>query len=223
MAADRLVVEAVRDDGASSHEMIDEADKTRVAAAIQAEEARTSGLEIYCVIARRCGDYHLVPIAWAAGIALFVPLPLLWRTRWPTPTIYLTQIVIFLLVAAIFSHPWLRFRVVPRRAREDRAHAEAMRQFFARGLHRTSQRTGVLIFASRAERYAAIIADAGINDKVAPAVWDNAVAVLVTAIREGRTADGFVAAIHGCGDVLAMHFPPGALNPDELPNRLLEF
>ena len=205
----------------SDSEMITEADGARVAAAIQAEEARTSG-EIYCVIARRCGDYHLVPIAWAAAIALFAPLPLLWLTRWPAPTIYLTQIVVFLLAAAIFSHPWLRFRVVPRRAREDRAHAEAMRQFFARGLHRTAQRTGVLIFAARAERYAAIIADAGINEKVAPAVWDDAVAALVAAIREGRPADGFVAAVHGCGNVLALHFPPGALNPDELPDRLLE-
>ena len=206
----------------SDSEMIAETDKARVAAAIQAQETRTSG-EIYCVIARRCGDYHLVPVAWAAAIALFVPLPMLWLTRWPAPTIYLTQIVVFLLVAAVFSHPWLRFRVVPRRTREERAHAEAMRQFFARGLHRTAQRTGVLIFASRAERYAAIIADAGINEKVASAVWDDAIAVLLAAIREGRPADGFVAAIHRCGDVLATHFPPGALNPDELPNRLVEF
>ena len=42
-----------------------------------------------------------------------------------------------------------------------RAHAEAMRQFFAQGLHKTEDRTGVLIFASAAERYAEIIADAG--------------------------------------------------------------
>jgi putative membrane protein len=201
--------------------MIAEADKARVAAAIQAEEARTSG-EIYCVIAKQSGDYRLVPIAWAAMIALFVPLPLFWLTRWPAPTIYLAQIVVFLVAALICSHPWLRVRVVPRRTREEHAHAEAMRQFFARGLDRTERRTGVLIFASSAERYAAVIADAGINEKVSLAVWDDAIAALVNAIRDGRPGDGFVAAIQRCGDVLSMHFPPGALNPNELPNRLHE-
>jgi putative membrane protein len=42
------------------------------------------------------------------------------------------------------------------------------------------------------------------------------------AIKAGRPADGFVAAIEQCGAVLAAHFPPGALKRDELPNRLLE-
>ena len=201
--------------------MIPEAGKARVTAAIQAAEIHTSG-EIFCVIARRSGDYRLVPVAWAAAFALLAPLPLFWLTRWHALTIYLAQIVVFLIVALILAHPRLRVRVVPRRAREDRAHAEAMRQFFAQGLDKTAGRTGVLIFASRAERYAAIIADAGINEKVSPAVWEDAVATLVAAIREDRAADGFVAAVEQCGAVLATHFPPGALNADELPDRLVE-
>ena len=201
--------------------MIADADKARVTAAIQAAEARTSG-EIFCVIARRSGTYHLIPVAWAAAIALCAPLPLFWSTHWHALSIYLTQIVVFLAVALILSHPWLRFRVVPRRTREDRAQAEAMRQFHAQGLDKTAGRTGVLIFASTAERYATIVADAGINEKVTPAVWAGAVAALVSEIRDGRPADGFIAAIEQCGAVLAAHFPPGALNPDELPDRLLE-
>ena len=43
--------------------MIPESDKARVAAAIRAAEQHTSG-EIFCVIARHCSDYRLVPIAW---------------------------------------------------------------------------------------------------------------------------------------------------------------
>ena len=97
-----------------------------------------------------------------------------------------------------------------------------MRQFFAQGLNRTEHRTGVLIFASEEERYAEIVADAGINQKVPQDVWDNAVNALVTAIKAGRPADGFLAAIERCGAVLAVHFPPGALNRDELPDKLLE-
>jgi putative membrane protein len=52
-------------------------------------------------------------------------------------------------------------------------------------------------------------------------VWDDAVGALVSAIKDGRPGDGFVAAIEQCGAVLASHFPPGALKRDELPDRLL--
>jgi putative membrane protein len=111
---------------------------------------------------------------------------------------------------------------VPRRAAHDRAHTEAMRQFFAQGLHHTENRTGVLIFASVAERYAEIVADAGINAKVTPETWDGAIAALIAGIKSEHAADGFIAAIEQCSAVLARHFPPGALKRDELPNKLVE-
>src|ERR1700688_78114 len=107
--------------------MISESDKTRIADAIRAAEARTAG-EIFCIIARHSSDYRLVPIAWAAAIALFAPLPLIYLTRWSVSLVYVSQLAVFLVVALALSHPRLRFHIVPRRARHDRAHAEAMRQ-----------------------------------------------------------------------------------------------
>ena len=201
--------------------MISEADKTRVAEAIRIAEAKTSG-EIFCVIAHQASDYHLVPLAWAALAALIVPAPLLYFTLWPASLIYLVQLVVFIVLVIVLAHPAIRFHVVPRRAKIERAHALAMRQFFAQGLDRTEQRTGVLIFASAAEHYAEIVADAGINSKVTPAVWEQAIAVLIAGIKDGRAGNGFVAAVEQCGAVLAAHFPPGAFNRDELPNRLVE-
>lgn len=200
---------------------MDQADKARVTAAIHAAEARTSG-EIFCVIARHSSEYRLVPVAWSAAIALFAPLPLLGLTNWSAPVVYLLQIIIFLVVSIALSHPAIKFQIVPRRAMQDRAHAEAMRQFFGQGIDKTEHRTGVLIFASAAERYVEVVADAGINDRVAPAVWDDLVGSLVAAIRNDCPADGFVAAITTCGDILAAHFPPGALNRDEIRSGLLE-
>jgi putative membrane protein len=201
--------------------MIPESDKARVSTAIRKAEADTAG-EIFCVIAQHASDYRLVPLAWAAALALFAPLPLIYLTRWPAAVIYLAQLAVFLIAAIALSHPKMRFRIVPRRAKHDRAHAEALRQFFAQGLDKTEHRTGVLIFASTGERYAEIVADAGINEKVGPEVWDDAINALVTAIKDGRPADGFVAAIERCGAVLAAHFPPGALERHELPDKLLE-
>jgi putative membrane protein len=201
--------------------MITESDKARVAAAIREAEQRTAG-EIFCVIARQSSDYRLVPVAWAAAAALFAPLPLLALTNWSASFIYLLQIIAFLLVAMAMSHSRIRFRIVPRQAQHDLAHAEAMRQFYAQGIDKTEHRTGVLIFASAAERYVEVVADAGINDKVSPDVWDDAVHALVSAVKDGRPADGFVAAIERCGAILAEHFPPGALKRDELPDKLVE-
>jgi putative membrane protein len=201
--------------------MISPADKQRIADTIRAAEAKTSG-EIFCVIAHQAGDYPLVPVAWAAAAALVVPAPLIYLTLWPAAIIYLVQLVVFIVLAAALSHPAIRIHLVPRRAKHDRAHAVAMRQFFAQGLHNTERRTGVLIFAAVAERYAEVVADAGINAKVTPHVWDQAVAALIAGIKDGRPGDGFVGAIEQCGAVLAEHFPPGALNRDELPNKLVE-
>jgi putative membrane protein len=201
--------------------MISQPDKTRIADAIRAAEGRTAG-EIFCVIARHSSDYRLVPMAWAATIALLAPLPLIYLTGWPSAVIYLWQLLAFLVISLALSHPKVRFHIVPRRAKHDQAHAEAMRQFFAQGLDKTEHRTGVLIFASTAERYVEIVADAGINEKVTPQVWERAINELTVAITAGRPADGFVAAIEQCGAVLAKHFPPGAFKRDELPDKLLE-
>jgi putative membrane protein len=201
--------------------MISPADKQRISDAIGAAEAKTSG-EIFCVIAHQAGDYPLVPVAWAAAAALIVPAPLIYLTLWPASVIYLLQLIAFIALAVALSRPGLRIHLVPRRAKHDRAHRLAMRQFFAQGLHNTERRTGVLIFAAVAERYAEIVADAGINAKVTPDVWDQAVAALIAGIKDGRLGDGFVAAVEQCGAVLAAHFPPGALNRDELPNKLVE-
>jgi putative membrane protein len=201
--------------------MITDSEKARVTAAIRDAESSTAG-EIFCVIARHSSDYRLVPVAWAAALALFVPLPFMSLTAWSAPVVYLLQIIAFLLGTFILSQPAIRFRIVPRRARHDRAHAEAMRQFQVQGIDKTEHRTGVLIFASAAERYVEVVADAGINDRVSSDVWDDAVRVLVAAVKEGRPGDGFVAAIERCGTVLAEHFPPGALKRDELPDKLVE-
>ncbi len=201
--------------------MISKADKERVANAIRKVEKTTSG-EIFCVVAHQSSEYRLVPLAWATAIALLLPAPLIFFTRWPAALIYLIQLVAFIAIALVLWLPAIRFYVVPRWAKHARAHALAMRQFFAQGLTQTKDRTGVLIFASVAERYAEIVADEGINAKVKPDVWEKAVLALIEGIKAGRAGDGFVAAVEQCGAVLAEHFPPGALNPNELPNRLVE-
>jgi putative membrane protein len=136
-------------------------------------------------------------------------------------TIYVFQLIAFLIVLIVCMQPPVRHFIVPRRVMRDRARAEAQRQFAAHGIHRTEARTGVLIFVSVAERHVEVVADVGIAAKVSQEVWDRAVKVLVQAIKNDRPTDGFIEAIRICGKVLAEHFPPGAVNRNEQPDKLV--
>lgn len=195
-------------------------DRKRISAAIRAAEQKTSG-EIFCVMATASSNYRFVPIARAAIVALAIPLPLFYFTELWADQIYYIQLAAFVACAVLFSLPGLRYRLVPGWIKRDRASAEAKRHFASHGLHLTEDRTGVLIFASLAERYVEIVADTGINDKVSPEVWDKAVDAMIGKIKAGEPIEGFLEAIRICGEVLAKHFPPGATNKNELPDRLI--
>jgi putative membrane protein len=201
--------------------VLSDTDRARIVAAIRDAEQRTSG-EIYCAISAASSGYRVFPLAWSAVIALLVPLPLIYLTTWPVLVIYTLQLLAFLGMLYLLTRRGMRYRIVPREVKRARAHQEALRQFTAHGLQHTEGRTGVLIFVSVAEHHAEILADAGIARKVPDKVWDDAVRMLVSGIAAGGAADGFVGAIEQCAAVLAEHFPPGAINRNELPNAVIE-
>ena len=193
-------------------------DRAAIAAAIQEAEAHSSG-QIVCVLAHSSSDYAHVPILWASVLALITPWPLVDFTPWSVQRIFLIQIAVFIVAALVFSWMPLRLLLVPRAVRRARAHRAALEQFVVRRVAHIKQRTGVLIFVSLAERYARIIADDGIAEKVQGAEWQAAINALTGHMREGRIAQGFVAAIERCGAVLAAHAPPDG-SPNQLPDRL---
>jgi putative membrane protein len=194
-------------------------DRDRITTAIRAVEARTTG-EIVCVLAEQSADTGALPILLAALAALALPWLLVAFTMLPVLAILSWQIVVFLAVALVLCLPRVRVALIPRRARRAMAFRVATEQFYTRAVSRKDDRSGILIFVSLAEHYARIIADDGIDARVPQAHWKGAVDALIARAREGRVADGFVAAIEMCGAVLAEHFPStdGSLN--ELPDRI---
>jgi len=223
-------------------------DHKRINAAIAKAETATSG-EIYCILTRQASEYRETPFAWAAAAALVLPailVPLGFSAAWfdwvpgfggwtagqsasadatVTTTLFayaVTQAVVFLASALVVSTPPVRRALTPRSVKRARAHRTAMEQFLAKGLHLTTGRTGVLIFASLNDRVAEVIADEGIYSKVKPEVWEQAIQRLTEGLGRDAPADGFVAAIELCGAVLAQHFPPGAANPNEIADGLVE-
>jgi putative membrane protein len=195
-------------------------EQDRVARVIDDAERKTSG-EIVAVVAIESDTYAYVPLLWAGAIAMIVPWPLIFLTWLPVQIVYAVQLLVFLAVAlATWTRP-LRYVLVPKTVKHARAHRRAVEQFLAQNLHTTTRRTGVLIFVSAAERYAEVIADIQIYEKVAKSRWQGIVDRLLSAMGENRPAEGLVEAVHAAGELLAEHFPPGSADPDELPNHLI--
>jgi len=87
---------------------------------------------------------------------------------------------------------------------------------------RTRAATGILLYCSIAEHRAELVADSGINAKVADAAWGEAMATLIAEIRAGRPGNGIVQAVEIAGRVLATHFPRSHDDTNEIPDRLIE-
>lgn len=218
----------------------------RITAAIHEAEKITSG-EIFCVFAHRVSHHADVVLAWAAGLALTVPLLLIpfgfnpawlpgFSAGWTAAHLAATEITVglsltayaavqlfvFALVCLIGCIPAVRRWMTPRILRASRCRRAAMNQFLAHGLHVTENRTGVLIFASEFDHHVEIVADESIHAVVDPEVWMDAVQALAGHLRCDRAAEGYEAAIALCGQVLARHFPPALRDRNELPDRLVE-
>jgi putative membrane protein len=200
--------------------MFSETDENRIAEAITRAEKATAG-EIVAVVAAESSSYLYAPFLWASVVALLVPWPLILWSWWPSTWIYMAQVAAFALVLAATLPRPVRYWLVPRSIKQARAHRRALEQFVSQNLHTTSGRAGVLIFISVAERHAEIVADAGIEERVAKGTWQEIVTRLVAAFRAGRHADGFVVAIEDVGGHLAKHFPPGSCDANELPDHLI--
>jgi len=192
----------------------------RISEAITQAERNTSG-EIVAVVAESSDSYLYVPFLWAAAAALLVPWPLIHFTWMPVQYIYLIQLVVFALLVVALWPKSVRTALVPRSLRQNHAKRRATEQFLVQNLHTTSGRTGVLIFVSVAERHAEILADRGIDAKVPAGTWQEIVDVLTRDIGRGRAAEGFIGAINATGAHLAQHFPPGSVDPNELPDHLI--
>jgi putative membrane protein len=195
-------------------------EQAAISEAIARAEQKTSG-EIVVVAAVASDGYRSFGVLWSALLALAVPMPFIFASKWPIEIIYLLQLLVFLICLVAFQSKRLRYALVPRAMKRARAHQRAVEQFLAQNLHTTEGRTGVLIYVSFAERFAEVIADAGIYRKVPPSTWEDAVGELTNHLASGSTSEGFLRAIERCGKILAKYFPPGTANTNELPNHLI--
>ena len=217
-----------------------EADHARVSAAVTAAERATDG-EIVTVVAGRSDAYHDVALHWTVLAMLFVLALLAWQpapVEWlhvmlvdawseTPPRWYLTFALVlmaltFLVARVVLAIDALRMALTPGATKTRRVHRRALALFRTAAEKRTKASTGVLLYLSLAEHRAEIIADESIHSKVSADVWGEAMAALITAVKDGRPGDGLAEAVTQIGKVLAEHFPRSEGDTNELPDRLIE-
>lgn len=215
-------------------------DHAAITAAVHAAEAGTAG-EIVTIVTDRSDAYHdaalhyailamlLVPILFAAAphwpLAMLSPLHGGWQDANAREVHLLTfalMALVFLIVRYTLAWMPLRLALVPKATKARRARRHAIELFRVGAERRTTGRTGILIYLALAEHRAEIVADEAIHSKVAREAWGDAMAALIVEVREGRVAEGMIAAVTAVGAILAEHLPRDAADTNELPDRLIE-
>ncbi len=216
-------------------------DHARVSDAVHAAEGGTAG-EIVTIIADASDRYQDVALWWSVAVgvlalAMLAAFPGFYGSLLAQLTGgwggALTTAEALELALAVFILKFLGMRLIllwkplllwltPKPVKRGRVHRRAVRYFKVGAESRTSGRTGILIYLSMAEHMAEIVADEAIHSKVAPEDWGEAMAHLVSEVRQGRVADGMVAAIRDVGAILGQHLPRAADDVNELPDRLIE-
>jgi putative membrane protein len=197
----------------------------RIEEAVARAEAGTSG-EIVPFIARQSDSYPEAPWqgaalgAAAACLALFL---LDWREPlWHPLGSILSAVLGGAALGALGGRflPPLRRLLIGRQRLGAMVQRRAHEVFLHQELFKTRDRTGILLFVSLFERRAAVVADSGINAKVAAGDWDRAAALIAGGARDGSLAEGIAGAAGLCREVLLKAgFTARAGDRNELADR----
>jgi putative membrane protein len=201
----------------------------QVNAAVEAAEKTTAG-EIVCMVHSTSYHYPMSDVIGGAFLALPTALAAtpflggwLWigtRNMW----VFLSVLVLaFALGYGLVKHiPWLKRIFISDREMAEEVEEAAIISFFKHSLYRTKDGTGILIFISVFERKVWVLADAGIDAKVAADHWRSVVAGVTEGIRDGQAAAAICMAVDTIGQTLAEHFPVAPDDVNELENVIVE-
>jgi putative membrane protein len=201
---------------------LSEQDTAEIAAAIKKAEETTSGEIVFATADASARYQHAnfqgALIAMAVATAVYLALP---RAH-SIPGVLWTEVIAFALFYAIAPYlPWRR-RLISRQEMDNRVREAALAHFYASGLYRTRDANGVLIYLSRLEHRVVVLGDRGINEKVGEGEWQHVRDTIIDGIRNGAPKDGICAAIAGCAQTLAQHFPRKPDDTDEISNQVID-
>lgn len=200
-----------------------EEDKSALVAAIKAVEARTSAELVICV-RRQSGSYlHADLIAGIiAGIGTLACLLYL-PADFGLHSFLIDPIVAGVVVGLLCSRAMSLRRLLTRPSvRERNVQDAANATFFARGIRRTTDAIGILLYVSRLERRAHIIVDDGVARAVPEQAWRKAVGVIEGLVEHNAEISVVCKAIEALADVLAPCLPRSEDDVNELSDEIHE-
>lgn len=111
--------------------------------------------------------------------------------------------------------------VVLEKCEETDSRLQALKEFQKAGMQNTRDKTGVLIFLALNDKKFEVLADEGINSKIAPEEWQKLSGDMSQCFQSGLFAEGVLLAVNRVGERLAAHFPRKPDDIDELPNDVI--
>jgi putative membrane protein len=197
-------------------------EREQIRQAVHAAESATTG-EIATMVVDESDPYRdtvvLGAVMLAGFLALVAAVLLDHITIWfYIPLVFALYFPCFILFARM---PILKRPLLSRQRISHTVRARALRAFYEKGLYRTRDATGILIFISLLERKVWILGDRGINSKITPESWQGLARELSIGLRENNACEAFCSVIGKCGAVLVEHFPHKADDTNELPDEVI--
>lgn len=204
------------------------AEQQQVTDTVKKAELKTSG-EIVPMIVSRSHDYPRATLTASLFFSLpvtFLTTQLLSHLFWVNPeniyfffTLFIPIFIISHLLAGKYPAMTRLFISADELNRE--VEEEAIKSFFQERLYETKENNGILIFISVFEKKAWILADHGIDQKIAPHIWNEVITDLTRNIRDNNRCLGLCQAVSRVGDILTSHFPHQKDDTDELHNLII--
>jgi len=205
-----------------THTFFSGAELERIKQAVEEAEESTSG-EIATMVVDQSDSYReaetLGAVLFASLLALVAATALHHVTIWTyIPLVFLLYFPSLLILRRF---PRLKLSFAGRRRLEEAVRERAIRAFYEKGLFRTRDETGILIFISLLEHKVWILGDRGIDRKISLETWQVLARELSAGIREGHAREALLSVIDKCGKLLAEHFPKKHDDTNELANEMM--
>lgn len=119
------------------------------------------------------------------------------------------------------KYPVLKLPLVGRKRVEQAVRERAVRAFYEKGLYKTRDETGVLVFISLLERKVWILGDRGVDRIIPHSFWQAHARELSAGIRDDRACEALCDVIQSIGKEMAGHFPRKPDDTNELRDQLI--
>ena len=208
---------------------ISKADQHKIETCAREAESRTRG-EIVVMVVPASYHYPMAGLLGATTISFPTAVALtqaLGGWLWAGPSNLWLFLAVLIPLFLVFHEGVKRVSILKRffirgKEMEEEVQEAAHIQFFRKGLYRTREETGVLIYISVFERRVCVLGDRGINALIPETHWNGVVATIVQAIKDGRPAEGICQAVVKVGEILQEKFPIRRGDQNELENLMVE-